>query len=136
MNASPPVDGAGSLTVSTRARRQQFEQRQRRTSTAIAATSTTAFVVLLVWLLPKTSGWQEVRESFFDGTVFRESFRPILRAFGLDIRIFLVCAPCIVAALPRPACTRRLGGARRARRRHGGARAARPLHGARPPGHR
>jgi polar amino acid transport system permease protein len=97
MSESPPVDGAGSLTVSTRARRQQFEQKQRRTSTAIAATSTTAFVVLLVWLLPKTSGWQEVRESFFDGTVFRESFRPILRAFGLDIRIFLVCAPCIVA---------------------------------------
>ena len=55
------------------------------------------FVVLVVWLVPKTSGWQDVRQSFFDWSVFRESFRPILRAFWLDIRVFLVCAPCIVA---------------------------------------
>jgi polar amino acid transport system permease protein len=94
--STAPPDGAGTLTVSTRARRQEYERRQRRTSITIAATSTTIVVVLLVWLLPKTSGWQEVRESFFDWSVFRASFRPILRAFTLDIRVFLVCAPCIV----------------------------------------
>ncbi len=55
------------------------------------------FILLVVWLVPKTSGWQKVRESFFDRSVFRDSFRPILRAFWLDIRIFVVCAPCIVA---------------------------------------
>ena len=58
--------------------------------------STVLFVVLVVWLVPKTSGWQDVRESFFDWSVFRDSFRPILRAFWLDIRVFLVCAPCII----------------------------------------
>jgi polar amino acid transport system permease protein len=96
VSTAPPRDGAGILTVSTRSRRQEYERRQRRTSIIIAATSTTIVVVLLVWLLPKTSGWQEVRESFFDWSVFRDSFRPILRAFTLDIRVFLVCAPCIV----------------------------------------
>jgi polar amino acid transport system permease protein len=98
MNESAPASpGAGTLTVSTRARRHEYERRQRRTSIAIAASSTVLFVALVVWLVPKTSGWQDVRESFFDWSVFRDSFRPILRAFWLDIRVFLVCAPCIVA---------------------------------------
>ena len=97
MSAPAPVDGAHAGTSSTRSRRQEFERRQRRMSIAIAVASTTIFVGLLIWLLPKTAGWQKVRESFFDGEVFRDSFRPILRAFWLDIRIFLVCAPCIVA---------------------------------------
>jgi polar amino acid transport system permease protein len=83
-------------TTSTRARRQEFERRQRQRSIVIAVASTAVIVGLTVWLLPKSSGWQKVRASFFDWTVFRESFRPILRAFWLDIRIFLVCAPCIV----------------------------------------
>ena len=90
-SAAPPVN------VDTRARRQEYERRQRRNSIVLAAASTTLFVGLVVWLVPKTSGWQDVRQSFFDWSVFRESFRPILRAFWLDIRVFLVCAPCIVA---------------------------------------
>ena len=98
VSASPPRRRRGSLTVSTRARRQQYERRQRRTGAAIARRVTTVVVVgLIVWLVPKTSGWQEVRESFFD---WRRSsarrFRRSCAAFGLDLRIFLVCAPCIV----------------------------------------
>jgi polar amino acid transport system permease protein len=92
-----PADEAGVPSASTRARRQAYELRQRRTSATVAAVSTTIFILLVVWLVPKTSGWQKVRESFFDRSVFRDSFRPILRAFWLDIRIFVVCAPCIVA---------------------------------------
>jgi polar amino acid transport system permease protein len=96
MSEAASVGGARAVTTSTRARRKEFERRQRQRSVVIAAASTAVIVGLVVWLLPKTSGWQKVREAFFDGTVFRESFRPILRAFWLDIRIFLVCAPCIV----------------------------------------
>jgi polar amino acid transport system permease protein len=94
MSAAAPGDGA---SASTRSRRQEFERRQRQRSITIAAVSTAVIAGLVVWLLPKTSGWQKVRASFFDTTVFRESFRPILRAFWLDIRVFLICAPCIVA---------------------------------------
>lgn len=96
MSTAPPVDGTVVLVASTRARRRQYELKQRRKSTAIAALSTLAFVLVVVWLVPKTSGWQKVRRSFFDWSIFRSTFRPILRAFWLDIRIFLVCAPCIV----------------------------------------
>jgi polar amino acid transport system permease protein len=96
VSIAAPVPGTSTLQVSTRARRLVHDRRQRRRSTIIAAVSTTAVIGLLVWLLPKTSGWQEVRAAFFDWSVFRDSFRPILRAFWLDIRVFLVCAPCIV----------------------------------------
>ena len=102
MSTALPADQAGAPSVSTRARRQAFELRQRRKSATIAAVSTTVFILLVVWLVPKTSGWQKVRDSFFDWSVFRDSFRPILRAFWLDIRIFVVCAPCIVAVAPKP----------------------------------
>jgi polar amino acid transport system permease protein len=97
VSTAAQADQAGAPTTSTRARRQAFELRQRRKSATVAAVSTAVFLVLVVWLVPKTSGWQKVRASFFDRSVFADSFRPILRAFWLDIRIFLVCAPCIVA---------------------------------------
>ena len=62
----------------------------------IAAASSVVVIGLVVWLVPKTSGWQKVRESFFDWAVFRRSFGSIAKAFWLDIRIFVVCAPCII----------------------------------------
>jgi polar amino acid transport system permease protein len=96
MTSTALGEGARAVSRSTRARRQEFERRQRQRSIIIAVASTAVIVGLTVWLLPKSAGWQKVRASFFDWTVFRESFRPILRAFWLDIRIFLICAPCIV----------------------------------------
>lgn len=53
-------------------------------------------VGLVVWLVPKLSGWQRVRKSFFDGETFSVAFDPVLKAFWLDVRIFLVCAPLII----------------------------------------
>jgi polar amino acid transport system permease protein len=84
-------------TRSTRTRRQEYERRQRIKSAAIASASTTVVVALIVLLLPKTSGWQKVRQSFFDWAVFRRTFGSVASAFWLDIRIFALCAPCILA---------------------------------------
>lgn len=84
------------LTSSTRSRREEHERRQRVRSIVIAATSTVVVVGALVWLVPKTSGWQKVRRSFFDGGIFRDSLRQLLRPFWFDVQIFLVCAPTIV----------------------------------------
>jgi polar amino acid transport system permease protein len=83
-------------TRSTRTRRQEYERRQRRRSAAIATASTVGVIGLVVWLLPKTSGWQKVRRSFFDWAVFRRTFGTILSAFRHDVIIFAICAPCIV----------------------------------------
>jgi len=77
-------------------RRAAFERKQRIRSALMAAASTGVLVGLIIWQVPKLSGWQRVRSAFFDGETFSVAFRPVLRAFWLDVRIFLVCAPLIV----------------------------------------
>lgn len=77
-------------------RREQFERKQRRRSTLMAAASTGALVALIIWQVPKLSGWEQVRKAFFDRKTFADAFEPVLNAFWLDVRIFLVCAPLIV----------------------------------------
>ena len=65
-------------------------------SALLAAASTGVLIGLIIWQVPKLSGWQRVRSAFFDGETFSVAFRPVLKAFWLDVRIFLVCAPLIV----------------------------------------
>ena len=62
----------------------------------LAGASTAAVVGLIVWGVPQLEGWDRVRRTFFDRETFAEAFPPIFRAFLLDLRIFLVCAPLIV----------------------------------------
>ena len=53
-------------------------------------------VGLLVWLVPKSSGWENVQQSFFNPDVFRDVVPELLGPFWFDVQIFLWCAPCIV----------------------------------------
>lgn len=62
----------------------------------IAAASTAIVVAAVVVLVPRTPGWPKVQRSFFNGRVFRDTFPDLLRAFVLDIKIFLVAVPCIL----------------------------------------
>ena len=62
----------------------------------MAAGSTGALVGLIIWQVPKLSGWNQVRKSFFNRKIFSDAFGPVSNAFWLDVRIFLVCAPLIV----------------------------------------
>ena len=96
-----PRDRAG-VTAADRRRldaqhvRQRYERRQRRRSAAVAIASTVVVVGLLVWLVPKTSGWENVQQSFFNPEAFRDVFPELLGPFWYDVQIFLWCAPCIV----------------------------------------
>lgn len=90
--ASPGRLGSGGALT----RRQRYERRQLVRSVLTAAISTLVFAILLVALVTRLETWPRVRETFFDGGVFGDSFTPILKAFWLDVRIFLVCAPCIL----------------------------------------
>lgn len=74
----------------------RYEQRLKRRSIAIAATSTAVVVTLMVVLVPLTPGWYKVRRSFFNGEVFSDTFPGLLSAFVKDVQIFAWCAPCIV----------------------------------------
>lgn len=81
----------------TQTRRQRYEARQRRRATTIAATSTAAVVLAALILIPMAPGWEAVKNSFFNATVFARTFPGLLQAFVMDVAIFAWCAPLIAA---------------------------------------
>jgi polar amino acid transport system permease protein len=79
-----------------RTRREEYDRRQQFRGYVLGGASTAAVVGLIVWGVPQLDGWDRVRETFFDQETFAEAFPRVLRAFVLDLKIFLVCAPLIV----------------------------------------
>jgi polar amino acid transport system permease protein len=59
-------------------------------SLAIASISTVVVFTLLALVVVTAPGWPEVREAFFYGPEFRESFPDILEQFGTNVELFLV----------------------------------------------
>ncbi|MGB3736155.1 MAG: amino acid ABC transporter permease [Ilumatobacter sp.] len=76
-------------------RRQAYERDRRRRGAAIAATSTIIALVAVVVLVPRAPRWAQVKRSFFDLDILRESFPDLARAFWLDIQIFAWSLPLI-----------------------------------------
>lgn len=77
-------------------RRERYERARRRRSIVIATISTVVVVVALIVLIPMTPGWERVRQAFFDGDVFVDTFPGLLRAFWLDVQILLWSTPLIL----------------------------------------
>ena len=77
-------------------RRERYERARRRRSTVIATISTVVVVGALIILVPLTPGWERVRQAFFDGDVFIETFPGLLEAFWLDLQILLWSTPLIL----------------------------------------
>jgi len=50
---------------------------------------------MIVLLVPRAPGWEGVKKSFFNLDILIETFPTLLKAFLLDIAIFLWCAPAI-----------------------------------------
>ena len=78
-------------------RRERYERARRRRSVAIATVSTIVVIGALIVLVPLTPGWDRVRQAFFDGDVFADTFPGLLRAFWLDVKILLWATPFILA---------------------------------------
>lgn len=77
-------------------RRESYERARRRRSVVIATISTVVVVGALLVLIPRTPGWERVRQAFFDGDVFVETFPGLLEAFWLDVQILLWSTPFIL----------------------------------------
>ena len=77
-------------------RRERYERARRRRSVVIATVSTIVVVAALVILIPLTPGWERVRQAFFDGDVFVDTFPGLLEAFWLDVQILLWSTPFIL----------------------------------------
>ena len=65
-------------------------------SVAIAVTSTLVFLGVVVAVTVTSPGWPAVRDAFFDGAIFSDTFPEIAEAFLLNIRIFLIAEAFIL----------------------------------------
>jgi len=77
-------------------RRAAYERTRKRRSIAVATVSSLTVVAAIVLLVPRMPRWDRVRESFFSGERFADSFPRLLEAFVLDIKIFAWSTPAIV----------------------------------------
>ena len=73
-----------------RAERAAVKRRRDRRGIAIAVVSSVVVIGGLAALILTSSGWPAVRETFFNTTIFKESFPDVAKAFWLDIRVFMV----------------------------------------------
>jgi polar amino acid transport system permease protein len=78
------------VAVDRRAERAEARRRKARRGAAIAAVSTIVVIGGAAALILTSSGWPDVRETFFNWSEFKETFPDILKAFWLDVRIFCV----------------------------------------------
>jgi len=79
-------------------------------SVAVAVVSTLVFFGLIVLLVVNSTGWPEVKRSFFDPDIFGASFPDIADAFLLNIRIFAIAEVFILVAALGIAVLRSLPG--------------------------
>jgi polar amino acid transport system permease protein len=85
-----PGAGARVAARDRRAERAAERRRRDRRGFAIAAVSTLVVLGGLGTLILTSSGWPEVRETFFNWDVFTDSFPDILKAFWFDVRMFVI----------------------------------------------
>ena len=77
-------------------RRAAYERTRKRRSIAVATVSSQTVVAAIVLFVPRMPRWDRVKESFFSGERFADSFPRLLEAFVLDIKIFAWSTPAIV----------------------------------------
>jgi polar amino acid transport system permease protein len=83
-------------TLTTREDRALARQRRSRRHVAISGISTIVVLGgLAAWILT-SSGWPDVRQSFFSSGVFDKAFGRVAAGFWLDVRMFLIVEACVL----------------------------------------
>jgi polar amino acid transport system permease protein len=65
-------------------------------STLVALASTVVFFGVVAWIVVSSPGWPAVQESFLNAEVFAESAPKIVRAFWVNVKLFLVAEALIL----------------------------------------
>jgi polar amino acid transport system permease protein len=79
-----------------RLEREAAKRRRHRRGQAIAALSSVVVLGGLAALILTSPGWPEVQETFFNWEVFKDSFPDVLKAFWLDVKIFIIAELAIL----------------------------------------
>ncbi len=83
-------------TLTTREDRALARRRRARRHAAISSVSTIVVLGgLATWILT-SSGWPNVRQSFFSSSVFDKAFGSVAAGFWLDVRMFLIVEACVL----------------------------------------
>ena len=77
--------------------RRSVRRRLRLRSAVIATAVTVSVFVVAAYGLTQLPGWERVRETFFSADHARESFPAILAGFWLNVKMFLIAEPLILA---------------------------------------
>ncbi|MCX5071950.1 amino acid ABC transporter permease [Streptomyces sp. NPDC060334] len=92
--AAPPND---THRPSEREReRERFRRSRKRRHTWIAALCTLLCLAVMAAAAVASPGWERVHSLFLDGAEFREAFPELLRAFWLNIQMFLIAEVLIL----------------------------------------
>jgi len=70
--------------------RRRLERRRALRASVIAFVSTIVVFGTLGWIVVNAPGWDKVEKSFLDGRVFADSLPAIVRAFAVNIQLFVV----------------------------------------------
>lgn len=88
--------------------RVRYRRRRAWRDATIGALSLVITVVVVSFIVVRTPGWSAVQETFFNPEAFSDSFPELLKAFWLNIRIFLIAEPLILILGLSVALLRRL----------------------------
>jgi polar amino acid transport system permease protein len=77
--------------------RRRLERRRALRASLIALVSTVVVFGVLGWIVVNAPGWPAVQESFFNEQVFVESAPSIVRAFLVNIRLFVIAEILVLA---------------------------------------
>ncbi|MCA9880846.1 MAG: amino acid ABC transporter permease [Thermomicrobiales bacterium] len=75
----------------------QWQRRDVQRSAAIALLSTIVVFGGLAWIISGSAGWRAVQQAFLSPENFVSSFPMVLQGFWLNVRIFLIAEPIILA---------------------------------------
>jgi polar amino acid transport system permease protein len=76
--------------------RRQLRRSQQRRAVLQATAVTVVVFALLTAVVVRSPGWPRVHETFFSGYHAQHSFHATLKGFWINVRLFLICEPCIL----------------------------------------
>ena len=95
VSARPPLSD---LEITRMLQKKQiWKQHDVLRSIAIALVSTVVIIGGLMWLIGRSEGWDAVQQAFFSKPDFKAAFPKVLDGFKLNIKMFMIAEPIVLA---------------------------------------